>query len=322
MTALARYDVLEAVGWYAEHAGDEPREVLVTFGVASLTILRFDEAPLAHWPLGSLVEVSGAAPQMLTLAPDADAPERLTLSDVDMISAIRAVSPAGGGSSHRRNRRRRSRPWRRLVVVALAALGALSVWAATPLLAEKLAARTPQAARAALGDAAIAAFSGAAACDTVKGRRALVALAQRLANAAQDGPVVLRVVDTPAVAAAALPAPGGRIVLFRETVAAAGSPRDLAVAAAEAMAQAKLRSPTAVALAGAGAAGLRGALTRDLRAAGLTAAAAEALRAPALAQAELSAQQAARILAALDADPSPLLTSAQFAAIQSICGGA
>jgi len=79
MTALREYALLEASGWYAETPDAAADEVLVTFGDATLTIQRFDETPLAHWPLASLATVDG--PRALTLAPDADAPERLGLDD-------------------------------------------------------------------------------------------------------------------------------------------------------------------------------------------------------------------------------------------------
>ena len=131
MTALARYDLLEAVGWYAERPEREPVEVLVSFGDASLTILRFDDTPLAHWPLGSLVETPGAAP--LTLAPDADAPERLALSDAEMIAAIRALRPGGARKQPSAARARARRLARRAAALAAAALALFALWLATPL---------------------------------------------------------------------------------------------------------------------------------------------------------------------------------------------
>jgi len=325
MTALARYDLLEAVGWYAERPGCEPVEVLVSFGDASLTILRFDETPLAHWPLGSLVETPGAA--ALTLAPDADAPERLALSDADMIAAIRALRPGARRADVGAGRKRARRLARRAAGLAALALTAAALWLGMPRLIDALAARTPLAARAALGDAAIMRFAGAAACDTVAGRRALIALGRRLSAAVGGAPVVLRVVALPAPAppvpaspAPALPAPGGRVVLFAATLDAAETPDALLRAAAGALAQAAARSPTAAALRGAGLSGPRLALSGDLHSAGLTEAAAENLRAPALAPPETVAAATARIMAALSADGAPPLSGAAWRALKAICG--
>jgi len=320
MTALARYDLLEAVGWYAERPEREPVEVLVSFGDASLTILRFDDTPLAHWPLGSLVETPGAAP--LTLAPDADAPERLALSDAEMIAAIRALRPGGARKQPSAARARARRLARRAAALAAAALALFALWLATPRLIDALAEQTPPDARAALGDTAIARFAGDAACDTVAGRRALIALGKRLSAAQGGGPVVLRVaaLAAPAPEVHALAAPGGRVVLFAATLDAAESEDALLRAAAAALAQAALRSPTAAALRDAGLMGLRLALTGDLRGAGLTGAAVAALRAPALAPPEAVAATVAHTMAALAADGAPALPEASWRALKAICG--
>ncbi|QPH55021.1 hypothetical protein [Pontivivens ytuae] len=88
MTALDQYDRLEAVGLWQAAADASPREVIVTFGNATLTLMDSAEAPLAHWSLAAVEECDGPG---LTLSPDPASGERLEIRDTDMIAAIRAV---------------------------------------------------------------------------------------------------------------------------------------------------------------------------------------------------------------------------------------
>jgi hypothetical protein len=91
VTALKGLERLEAEGAFAPSPDAVAEPVLVQFGESALTILRFDETPIDHWPLASLRRLAredGA----VTLSPDHDAPERLRIADADMIAAIETVS--------------------------------------------------------------------------------------------------------------------------------------------------------------------------------------------------------------------------------------
>ncbi len=315
MTAAPGFALLEAVGWYAERPEDPAREVLVSFGDASLVIQSFDETPIAHWPIGGLVEIRG--PAAMTLAPDAEAPERLTLQDRDMIAAIRALRP--GGPRAPAGRRRRP-PLGQIIALALAALAALLGWRVWPSIPDLLAAQTPPAARAALGDAVVAAYAGAAVCDDPAARRALVALARPLANIPADGPVALSVVDVARTDdALAVAAPGGRVVILRAALRRAEAPETLLRAVAEALVEAEARSPTAAALAAAGVAGLRAALGGSLRAAAVTEAGARLLAAPRPAADEARRARAADLLGP-ETSRDDALTAAALAALRRGCG--
>jgi hypothetical protein len=315
MTALAGYLVLEATGRYAESPDAPAREVVVKFGDASLTILTFADIPLAHWPLASLAQVAGEG---FVLAPDHDAPERLTIGDRDMIAAIRAVreglaAPAPPG--------RRRRSLRRIGLALVLLMAALALAAGVPALTDRIGAAIPREARAALGDAAADAHIGARGCETPAGRRALDALAARLSP---DGgpfePIRVRVLDSPGKAARA--APGGRIVLPSGAIAAAAGPADIAEALALAMGRALARPPTGAALRGAGASGLLGALSGDLGGAGLTAAAAAALSAPLPEPSPREIARAAKVLAvAIPGNAPPLLSDGGWRALRAICAG-
>lgn len=91
MTALDQYQRLEAVALWRPTPDADPREVIVSFGNATLTLMNMDEQPWAHWSLAAVQEI-GSDAGGLVLTPDPDQAETLTLNDPDMIEAIRAIS--------------------------------------------------------------------------------------------------------------------------------------------------------------------------------------------------------------------------------------
>ncbi|MEM1163848.1 MAG: M48 family metalloprotease [Pseudomonadota bacterium] len=93
LTALARFEKLEAPARYFE-GGDAPaREVVLCFGARTLVLRTPGDVVLAHWPLGGLRALAGDGEDGLTIGPDLHGEERVTLHDPDMIAAIEAVSP-------------------------------------------------------------------------------------------------------------------------------------------------------------------------------------------------------------------------------------
>jgi hypothetical protein len=277
MTALAAYDLLEAIGHYVERDGAPKVEVLLKFGDASLTIMRFDdETPLAHWPLATLrftAEEAGA----LVLAPDAAAPERLRVTDRDMVAALRAVCLEPVAPPPARPERRR---WpAALALSLLLGLAAVLLWR-PPAVMDRIAAFAPPEARAALGEAAVALHAGALICaPDAAARQALAAFAARLAPGGLDeGPLAIRLAALPPDAPRAAPAPGGLVLATRRAVEA--GPEAFAEAVAIAAAQAERRPPTAEALRAAGVRGVLGALSGDLGYGGLATAAAARLAEP------------------------------------------
>ena len=95
MTALAKYELLEAPGRYFDGETARPRDVVVKFGDASLIVMNHDDLPITHWSLAGVRDLSsGRGP--LSLTPDHDSDERLTVEDPDMIAAIRAFAEAEG----------------------------------------------------------------------------------------------------------------------------------------------------------------------------------------------------------------------------------
>lgn len=91
MTALSEYQRLECQGLWRESGGAQRREVIVTFGDASLI---FKETPseraLTHWSLPAVARINpGRMPALFS--PDPASGEELEIDDETMIAAISKV---------------------------------------------------------------------------------------------------------------------------------------------------------------------------------------------------------------------------------------
>ncbi len=91
MTALDKYIRLEAVGQWRESPEADPREVVVSFGDATLVLSDMQENPLTHWALAGIVRVKHEQ-EMAIYTPDTQGFETLEIRDSDMIEAIAQVS--------------------------------------------------------------------------------------------------------------------------------------------------------------------------------------------------------------------------------------
>ncbi len=90
MTALKKYDRLEATGLWREDAQAQRRDVVVTFGKASLVISTTSDTALTHWSLPAIERINpGQRPALFRPGPDA--PESLEIDDPDMIDAIEKI---------------------------------------------------------------------------------------------------------------------------------------------------------------------------------------------------------------------------------------
>lgn len=177
MTALTKYQRLEASALWRDAPGARAREVVV--GLREATIVLSDprsEMPLTQWSLPAIVRLNpGQMPARF--APDMDAGEELELDDAEMIAALNTV--------HRAIEARMPRPGRLrgqiLGATVLAVLGVLIFW--LPGQVKSYTAKVlPAISRADLGELAltdIARLTGQP-CKAVPGRRAAAALAKRL----------------------------------------------------------------------------------------------------------------------------------------------
>lgn len=92
-TALTQYQRLESLGLWRETADAQRREVVVSFGAASLVLSDFNGTPLTHWSLAAVnTGTSGQLPVIYT--PDRGGGETLEIDDAQMVDAISRVRAA------------------------------------------------------------------------------------------------------------------------------------------------------------------------------------------------------------------------------------
>jgi|TARA_B110000908_G_scaffold123492_1_gene144855 hypothetical protein len=95
MTALAKYDRLEATGLWRPTPQDQRREVVVSIGDATLVISDMNDQAITHWSLAA-VERYGTSNTPAVFHPDGDPAETLELldSETEMINAIDTLRKA------------------------------------------------------------------------------------------------------------------------------------------------------------------------------------------------------------------------------------
>lgn len=207
MTALKQFERLESPGLWREHGAAQRRDVIVTFGDASLILGDAQQRALTHWSLAAVIRLNpGDVPALYT--PDPDSGETLELEDDLMIEAIETV----------RNAIDRARPRHgRLRLVALAGtvagLLALGVFWLPDALVRHTASVVPQQTRTEIGSALLTQVSRVAGtpCRAEGGARVLARLSERLPGTGTT--VVL-----PAGIPAAAHLPGGIVLLNRALV--------------------------------------------------------------------------------------------------------
>lgn len=176
MTALKEYERLECQALWRAAQNAQRREVLVTFGDASLMIADQNEVALAHWSLPAIRRLNaGASPALYS--PSAEAGETLEIVDEAMIAAIEKVRGAIA--------RTRPQPGRlRMVLLALvvAAIAALAVFWLPGALVRHTVGVVPAAKRAEIGQQLLAdvTYLTGKRCHTPLGAAALTQLKARL----------------------------------------------------------------------------------------------------------------------------------------------
>ena len=212
MTALAKYQRLEASGLWRASAQAQRREVVVSIGDATLVISDMQDRALAHWSLAA-IERANPGRHPAIFHPDGDAGETLELAadEAEMIAAIETLRMAV--------ERRRPHPGRlRLVVVvgSLALIVAAALLWLPQALRDQAIAVLPEVKRVEIGAALereIARLTGPR-CDAPGSRAALKRLAARLPG--RDGPG--RLVVMSGRLPGTLNLPGGSILVGRALV--------------------------------------------------------------------------------------------------------
>lgn len=236
MTALKKYLKLESPGLWRDAPQDQRRDVVVSFGAASL-ILSDPKTDLAlsHWSLPAVERRNpGEVPALFS--PGHDAAETLELDDTDMISALETVQAALASRAPRAGRLRGS-----LIAATLMVLLGFAVFWLPKALIEHTAAVVPAAKRAEIGELAlrdVIRLTGAP-CAHPLGQKALAGLAERLFGPVNT-PILLAVRDGPSPA---LHLPGDVIVLSRRLLEAQNGPQAAAGAALVEQARSVARDP-------------------------------------------------------------------------------
>ncbi len=101
MTALSRYEKLECTAQYFASRDSAAEDVIAALGTTTLVLSRSDGIPLAHWDLGSLVELDSTE-SGVWIAPDDTAAEFLFVTEPTMIEAISTLQTASKGPAKSR----------------------------------------------------------------------------------------------------------------------------------------------------------------------------------------------------------------------------
>ncbi|MFT3690148.1 hypothetical protein [Paenirhodobacter sp.] len=218
MTALKQYERLEALGIWREGADVQRREVICSFGDATLVI--FDgrsNRPLAHWSLAALVRRNpGKIPALY--APSAEEGEDLEIEDRDMVAAIDKLQSALEARRPHPGRLRGLLIW----AVAELVLAGL-IWQLPTALIGQTARVTPAAKRSEIGAAILAdiAKTTGSPCHSTAGDAALTLLSERLPGQRQ-------IVILPRPVSGGMVLPGGVVAVDRRTITGPDSPAVIA----------------------------------------------------------------------------------------------
>lgn len=234
MTALSEYQRLECAGLWRPAPRDQRREVIVSFGDATLMLSDpRSQQPLAHWSLPA-VELRNPGRMPALYRPGADATEELEIADEAMVAAIAKVHRL---LEARRPHRGRLRGVMAAGFAAVLVLG-LAVWLPDAMIAHSVRV-LPDAKRAEIGRRALDELTrvAGAPCAAPEGSAALLDLETRLGGTTI---VVLR--DAPA---RALALPGDLVAVGRPLIAEYSSADVMAGAILAARTAAERQDPLA-----------------------------------------------------------------------------
>jgi hypothetical protein len=224
MTALERYDRLEAVGQWREGPDADPREVIVSFGATTLVLRDLAERAVGHWALaGMQVYQQSSDATIYSTAPDGH--ETLRIYDPLMVAAISEVSRMRDAPPPSQNGP--DKPAWRLHPGSVQALAlvALSVMLGPVLLRDQALRMVPPGQASEFGDRMLLGLMDrhGTLCERPAGRQALERIAAQVPDAAGRPVRVLDLGDTPVAWL-----PGGALLLDRSIITRADTPEDIA----------------------------------------------------------------------------------------------
>ncbi|MBY5934165.1 hypothetical protein KUV51_14245 [Tateyamaria omphalii] len=209
MTALSKYDRLEATGLWRASAEAQRREVIVSVGDATLVISDLNDRAITHWSLAAVEKGDPPSKGGATFHPDGDPDEVLELGpdEAAMIDAIDTL--------RRAVERARPKPGRLRwlgAAISVSAVAALAIFWLPGALVDHAMRVVPAVKEAEIGTALLAQIERVSGqpCSSIEARPGLVALAGRTGAA--------RVVILPGGVREALLLPGGTVLLNRALV--------------------------------------------------------------------------------------------------------
>ena len=208
MTALSKYERLEATGLWRNTPDAQKREVVVSVGDATLMISDLNDRAVTHWSLAA-VERGPDVDGLAVFFPDGDPGETLEFAptEAEMIDAIETLRQAVARARPRPGRLR----WMGAALSVLAVGAVAFIWLPGALVDHAMRV-VPPVKEAEIGAALLVRIErvSGARCRSAGARNALSALAQRAGAA--------RIVVVPGGVREALALPGGTVVLNRALV--------------------------------------------------------------------------------------------------------
>lgn len=208
MTALTKYERLEATGLWRSGGDAQKREVIVSIGDATLVISDLNDRALTHWSLAA-VERSSDIEGRAVFFPDGDPAETLEFApdETEMITAIDTLRQAVARARPRPGRLR----WLGAVLSAATVVAVAVIWLPGALVDYAMRV-VPPVKEAEIGAALLVRIERVSGprCRSNDARPALTALALRIGAD--------RVVIVPGGVREALALPGGTILLNRTLV--------------------------------------------------------------------------------------------------------
>lgn len=208
MTALSKYDRIEATGLWRAQKDAQRREVIVSVGDATLVISDLNDRAVTHWSIAA-VERAPDTEGRAVFYPDGDPGETLELAadEAEMVDAIDTLRQAVARARPRPGRLR----WLGAAVSLSVVVGVSVIWLPGALVDHALRV-VPPVKEAEIGAALLARIERVSGprCRSAEARGALVALAQRAGAA--------RVIIVPGGVREALALPGGTVLLNRTLV--------------------------------------------------------------------------------------------------------
>jgi hypothetical protein len=208
MTALTRYDRLEATGLWRATPDGQRREVVVSVGDATLVISDMNDRALTHWSLAAVSRANpGIRPAIYHPDGDPDETLELTQGEAEMIDAIETLRRAIEKSRPRPGRLR----WISVAVSVAVVAGLLLFWMPGAVQDHTLRV-VPEAKRSALDRTLLQRIERVSGprCTDRHGNAALTLLAGRLGAP--------RIAVLPNMTQASLHLPGGMILINSDIV--------------------------------------------------------------------------------------------------------